>query len=104
MVQTAVLQTRNRAAALGRQQRIQFLNNFDTATGRSAIVIYDGGEDWDGNGDPWTAAAAWENTDEKLVETILLPKGYTWTPGKLSNVAQADLPLVLCMPDGNMRV
>ncbi|GEM_PF-4341887 len=106
MVQTAVLQTRNRAVGLGRQQRIQFIDDYPVGSNRSAIVVYDGGEDWDGNGDPWTAAPgnAAENTDEKLVEVVTIPKGYRWGKGRVGDVQNSDLPLILCMPDGSLRV
>ena len=107
MVQTAVLQTRNRAVSLGRQQRIQFLNDYPAGSNRSVILVSDGGEDWDGNGDPWTnnsPASAWENTDEKLVEVTNLPAGYVWGKGKVANVASTYFPLLIFMPDGSLRV
>ena len=113
LAQTAILQTRNRAVSVGRQQMVRFVNNDEGIQGNTVIKIRDAGEDLDGNGDPWTdplGVEGWES-DGVSVATIALPGGFEWAQGKVAgaptfttDLTTNGLPIVICMPDGTIKV
>lgn len=105
MVQTAIMQARTRAVTLGRQHQVQFRNNYQ-GTGNTVILVMDGKEDMDGNGDPWTISPTngWETADAELIASLNVPKGFEWVKGTVAGVANASLPIVVCMPDGTLRM
>lgn len=106
IAQTAVMQARSRATSVGRQQMVNFINDYEQP-GNTVILVSDSGEDMDGNGDPWLAgplpSSAWEANDEKIVATLKIPSGYVWEEGKKDGTASGGLPVVICMPDGTIR-
>ncbi len=118
VAQTAVMQARGRATTVGRQQMLVFKNDYGgggvAGAGRAVILVFDAGEDLDGDGNPWTTGANWEsdlNTiqDNQSVGTLKLPANFKWTGGKvggnfLGALSVEVLPTILCMPDGTMRV
>ena len=109
VVQTAILQTRGRATSLGRQQMLIFKNDSGGAgvlgAGRAVILVYDAGEDMNGDGNPWTSGPTWETdiNDNQTVATLKLPANFQWEAGKVTGTPNAALPTLFCMPDGTMR-
>ena len=106
MAQTAVLQARTRAVTVGRQHMVQFKNDYNGKPGNTIILVMDCEEDLDGDGNPWTstAAATWETADGKAVATIPLPSGFVWSNGMVNGIQTPTLPIVICMPDGTLRL